>query len=286
MFTMRLWVLKQSFTDIAVDQLTGRPCAGLSSPCSIIPLLCVPSYREATILERQWTKGWKVTLCACFPHLSSTIVTLAKFGALLSVAQQGKLLDEPRQLIYGVVSSCPVASSYLLCGKRWFAWLETMRSIFFKLHVSSHFCSLPNGSFPLLLLLKPRDCGEKRFRDGADYLRMSYHSGDGSSEMLFSILLTCPFQNRTGAGFSLPRLLWSMLSWLPEQMLPGSVRIAEMIGWDGGFFHLSPRASFLPKKGMYSLFVVCRHSLKNTAVTSTVWFHVPTQMLCELSSLR
>lgn len=138
-----------------------------------------------------------------------------------------------------------------------------------------------------------RMCGEKRFnQDGADYLRMSYHSGVAVRCFPPSWWLV-PVQEQNRSWFITTQtsplvvaLCWTVLPWLPEQVLPGSVCIAQVIGWDGGFFPLSPRTTFFPKWGKYSLFVVCRHRLKNTAVTSTVWFHVPTQMLCELRSLH
>lgn len=82
-------------------------------------------------------------------------------------------------------------------------------------------------------------------------------------------------------------LHWSVLAWLPEHMLPGSVCGAEMMWERQRLLPLNSESLISPQvREVPRLFVECRHSLSNLTVTSTVWFHLPTQMCYEPASLH
>lgn len=82
-------------------------------------------------------------------------------------------------------------------------------------------------------------------------------------------------------------LHWSVLAWLPEHMLPVSVCGAEMMWERQRLLPLNSESLISPQvREVPRLFVECRHSLRNLAVTSTIWFHLPTQMRYEPASLH
>ena len=127
-------------------------------------------------------------------------------------------------------------------------------------------------------------------------VRVLFHQGlqpylDGLGNYLADLSL---HRCNTGTGLSLPNFFPSSCCALECTGLDPWVRaawqclcIAEMI-WDRQrLLPLKPKSLISPQvREVPRVFVICRHSLRNSAVTSTVWFSLPTQMLYKPGSLH